>query len=415
MTALLFTDDAQAALDFAARDARARHNLFVDVENLMMGLLQQDSEPLNSALASIDRARLAEQLSAELGMLRDDPLNETKGFAHELQSLMLDAGKQAGAMGHGFVNGGHLLLAMFHVGAGPLTRLLPKSGLDEGVVRIHVNDNSPKPRSSGRRVEAVPQPARKPRPQDSEAPVSTGVYIALGAVVLGVYLAIFKFDIFVSFGLVVAAWIFSLTLHEFSHAFVAYLGGDHTVRDKGYLTFNPLKYTHPLLSFGLPLLFLAMGGIGLPGGAVYIEVHRLRSKQWRTAVSLAGPASNALMAVVFAAPFWLGMVNLRGGNFRLEAALAFTVLLQITAVILNMLPIPPLDGFNAMSPYLPPEMVQQVRRYGFLPIFLLFFAFSVPEFADPFWDSVRQLLDALHVPLFLADIGWDLFRFWDTR
>ena len=51
-------------------------------------------------------------------------------------------------------------------------------------------------------------------------------------------------------------WVFSLTLHEFSHALVAYLGGDYTVREKGYLSFNPLKYMHPMLSIGLPLLFV---------------------------------------------------------------------------------------------------------------------------------------------------------------
>jgi Zn-dependent protease len=169
------------------------------------------------------------------------------------------------------------------------------------------------------------------------------------------------------------------------------------------------------LSIGLPLLFLALGGIGLPGGAVYIEVHRLRSKHWRTAVSLAGPASNALMAVVFAAPFWLGMMEFHPeNNFRVESALAFMVWLQITAVILNLLPIPPLDGFNAISPYLPPEVVMQMRRYGFLPIILLFFLFGVPEFANPFFDSVQQLMEALQVPYFLGRHGLDLFRFWDV-
>ena len=63
-----------------------------------------------------------------------------------------------------------------------------------------------------------------------------------------------------TFTIVFFGWIFSLCLHEFSHALVAYLGGDYTVREKGYLTFNPLRYTHPLFSLVLPLLFLVMGG-----------------------------------------------------------------------------------------------------------------------------------------------------------
>src|SRR5512146_1363513 len=101
-----------------------------------------------------------------------------------------------------------------------------------------------------------------------------------------------------TFLVVLVGWIFSLCLHEFSHALVAYLGGDHTVREKGYLTFNPLKYTDPLYSILLPLLFLVMGGIGLPGGAVYIERWRIRNRFMLSAVSLAGPFANLLVAIV---------------------------------------------------------------------------------------------------------------------
>src|SRR5215207_7857742 len=103
-----------------------------------------------------------------------------------------------------------------------------------------------------------------------------------------------------TFTIVFFGWIFSLCLHEFSHALVAYLGGDYTVREKGYLTFNPLKYTHPFLSIILPLLILFMGGIGLPGGAVYIETWRIRNRYWLSVMSLAGPAANGLVAILLA-------------------------------------------------------------------------------------------------------------------
>ena len=66
----------------------------------------------------------------------------------------------------------------------------------------------------------------------------------------------------ITFLVVIVGWIFSLCLHEFSHALVAYYGGDTSVRDKGYLTFNPLKYTHPVYSILLPMIFLLLGGIG---------------------------------------------------------------------------------------------------------------------------------------------------------
>ncbi len=147
---------------------------------------------------------------------------------------------------------------------------------------------------------------------------------------------------------VTVGWVFSVCLHEFGHAFVAYQGGDYTVRDKGYLTLNPIHYTDPFYSLVLPVVFLFMGGIGLPGGAVYINDHLLRSKAWRTGVSLAGPAMNLLLAVLLCVPFWLGLIDM-----RFAPALAFLIELQLSAVLFNLIPIPPLDGFRALSPWLP--------------------------------------------------------------
>ena len=74
-------------------------------------------------------------------------------------------------------------------------------------------------------------------------------------------------------------WNISVCLHEFGHAIVAYWGGDTSVKDKGYLTLNPLKYTDINLSLTLPLISVLMGGIPLPGAAVYINHHRLRNRR----------------------------------------------------------------------------------------------------------------------------------------
>ena len=70
---------------------------------------------------------------------------------------------------------------------------------------------------------------------------------------------------------VIAGWMVSLCLHEFGHAFTAWRFGDHDVAVRGYLTLNPFKYSNPMLSMVLPLLFIALGGIGLPGGAVWVR------------------------------------------------------------------------------------------------------------------------------------------------
>src|SRR4051812_29687668 len=108
---------------------------------------------------------------------------------------------------------------------------------------------------------------------------------------------------------VLVGWVFSVCLHEFGHAIVAYYFGDYTVKEKGYLTMNPIHYTHPLTSIILPIVFMLMGGIGLPGGAVYIDDSLIRGKWRRAVVSLAGPAMNCVLILVLCIPFWTGVVN----------------------------------------------------------------------------------------------------------
>jgi Zn-dependent protease len=212
-----------------------------------------------------------------------------------------------------------------------------------------------------------------------------------------------------TFLVVLIGWIFSLCLHEFSHALVAYLGGDYTVREKGYLTFNPLKYTHPVFSLLLPLLFLVMGGIGLPGGAVYIETWRLRSRNWRTAVALAGPLSNLLLALILGLVLRFAPVNFSGA----WPGLAFLALLQVTAVVLNLIPVPPFDGYNAIEPHLsePVRMQFEQTRGVFIWIVFLLLWF-VPIVNNMFWGLIFFISSILGVPLELAGLGLSQFQFW---
>jgi Zn-dependent protease len=207
---------------------------------------------------------------------------------------------------------------------------------------------------------------------------------------------------------VTVGWIFSVCLHEFGHALVAYYGGDHTVREKGYLTLNPIHYTDPFLSLVMPLLFLFLGGIGLPGGAVYINDHLLRSKGWRTAVSLAGPAMNILLALLLCIPFWLGLVDLRFGP-----GLAFLIQLQICAVVFNLIPVPPLDGFRAVSPWLPEETSQRVLQQSNVLMWVLFLSmWYVAPLNHAFWGVVDHLLELVRIDSSLAWMGLREFRFW---
>jgi len=210
-----------------------------------------------------------------------------------------------------------------------------------------------------------------------------------------------------TFIFVLVGWIFSLCLHEFAHAAVAFLGGDTSVREKGYLTFNPLRYMDPIASLFVPLVFLLLGGIGLPGGAVYIDARRLRSKWWACAVALAGPAANLAIAGV------LVLVLSTGAMARSAAApaLAFLALLQVTAVLLNLLPLPPHDGYRAIAPFLPKNLQMTFDRRGSVPLFvLLLLVWIVPAASTWFWVTSFRLAATLGIPLALAARGLRDFR-----
>jgi tetratricopeptide (TPR) repeat protein/Zn-dependent protease len=220
-------------------------------------------------------------------------------------------------------------------------------------------------------------------------------------------------------GIVVClGWIFSLCLHEFSHAIVAYWGGDTSVKRKGYLTFNPLKYTNPGYSLILPLLFLFMGGIGLPGGAVYINQHRLRNRLWKSAVSGAGPVANILLALLLSIPFWIDAENISAipdsseQPLLLLSSLAFVVYLQVFAVIFNLLPIPGLDGYGIIELWLPKYIQTQgnyIKKYSTLIIVGLFW--YAPWFNTLIFRIIRFITsEILSVPEFLVDDGSALFR-----
>ena len=214
-------------------------------------------------------------------------------------------------------------------------------------------------------------------------------------------------------GLIVClGWIVSLCFHEFSHALVAYWGGDTTVKDKGYLTFNPLKYTEPGLSLILPLVFVLIGGIGLPGGAVYINRKLLRDRAWSSWVSAAGPISSALFALFLVAILRILSANYSDREWAIIAipSLAYLIYLEWFAVLFNLFPIPPLDGSGIIKPWLPDEVNRQMNKYsnyGYYFIFGLFW--FVPGFGRFFSRISKSACEALGVPNLAIRYGGELF------
>lgn len=209
-----------------------------------------------------------------------------------------------------------------------------------------------------------------------------------------------------TFIFVLVGWIFSLCLHEFAHAAVAYMGGDTSVREKGYLTFNPLRYVDPVTSLFIPLVFLLLGGIGLPGGAVYIDRSRLRSKYWECAVALAGPAANLVVAGVLVLALGADVVPVNAAP-----AVAFLALLQVTAILLNLLPVPPLDGYGAVAPFLPRSLRLTFGRWGSISLWILLAVlWFVPAASAWFWTTTFRVAATIGVPLALAIQGLRAFK-----
>lgn len=217
------------------------------------------------------------------------------------------------------------------------------------------------------------------------------------------------------FGFVFSGWLISLCFHEFAHAAVAFCGGDRSVAVKGYLRLDIRRYANPALSFLLPALFVLMGGIGLPGGAVWIEQGSLRSRHWRNATSLAGPATNLICAAGCLVPLAVGhgAELARGQHVAFWAGLAFLGLLQLWAALLNLLPIPGLDGWGTIEPYLPRHVAESGRRlspYGIMIVF--FIVMSSSKASGRISDMLQRAEGLFSVPYGLASWGYQLMRFW---
>ena len=210
------------------------------------------------------------------------------------------------------------------------------------------------------------------------------------------------------------AWTLSVIFHEFAHAFLAWRGGDRSVPQRGYLSLDPRKYTHPILSFGLPLLFILLGGIGLPGGAVLINRGALSDAR-ASIVALAGPATNLVFGFISLAIVGFDVID---GSTQpyLASAVGFFGFLQIAVFVLNMLPVPGFDGFAAIEPALSQstrELMRPVARYGALIAILAIW--RVEPVADAFWTAVTFITEFFGVEFDQWRCGYWQFRFWDAN
>jgi Zn-dependent protease len=176
--------------------------------------------------------------------------------------------------------------------------------------------------------------------------------------------------------------VIAFTIHEFSHAWTATQFGDDTPRMNGRLTLNPLAHLDPMGS-----LLLLVAGFGwakpVPVNPYALNRSSSAAMMW---VSLAGPFSNLIMAILAAIPFRLGLASVADGfapaqgilpNF--SQILVEFIAINLLLMLFNLLPLAPLDGEKIADFFLPPNMsraLENIRPYG--PMILIVIAVVAP-------------------------------------
>ena len=162
------------------------------------------------------------------------------------------------------------------------------------------------------------------------------------------------------FALLIGALVFSLTFHEFGHAFVAKYFGDDTAERAGRLTLNPIAHIDP---FGLLMVALVGFGYAKP---VPTDPRNFRSKRADLWVAAAGPAMNLLLAVVV----WNGFLLLRAADVDFaftagaELLVSLLVLINLLLMVFNLVPVGPLDGHYILPHLLPRRLAMAYRYYN---------------------------------------------------
>ena len=338
-----------------------------------------------------------------------------------LRQLLVNANREAQVLGHYQVDPIHLLLALMYSDTPVTAAALKKAGLTLYDLRSQLQLGAAADVPAGAIRASRPDAALRRKPFLSLRGVLGISLLFYGLVAITAATgALLWFDVLpqaaavMTIVFVTSGWVTSLCVHEFGHAAVAYLGGDRSVAAAGYLTLDPLRYTSLLGSIILPVVFLLLGGIAMPGGAVYINHGALRSRAWSSLVSAAGPAATLLFGLLVSIPFLVPGHRdwVTAANADFFGALAVLAWFEAAAVVLNLLPIPGLDGFGILRPWVPYTVQDAANRFSQLSIigvFLLLWYFAPAR--EAYFSAVFNITNAVGVDLELIFFGFQHLRF----
>ncbi len=171
-----------------------------------------------------------------------------------------------------------------------------------------------------------------------------------------------------TFFLMVLFVVFSVSVHEFMHAYVALKMGDPTAANRGHLTMNPFKQ----MGF-ISLIMLCF--IGLAWGQIPVNPHNLPTRKKRIAVALAGVFANLCLTVIFTFLALLVMILARHQEYA-SNMLLYGATINMVLLILNLVPVPGLDGFNIVGEFIKIRSQQAAEKANaifFIGMLLLFF------------------------------------------
>ena len=192
--------------------------------------------------------------------------------------------------------------------------------------------------------------------------------------------------------------IFAITVHEAAHGYAARYFGDDTAERAGRISLNPIHHIDPLGTILLPAITMILGGI-LFGWAkpVPVDFSRLRHpKRDMLWVAAAGPASNFVMAL-----FWASMIKLAVTvpsvySEPLSLMGQAGVMINVVLMVLNLLPLPPLDGGRIAVSLLPNRLAYkyaQIERYGFIILLVLLATGILATVMEPFINALISLIE----------------------